>query len=90
MADLLRDLFDRVIGHLLSSDPTAGSDTEEHAPTPVIEHRAQCAHRLTALAGGRFELQRLGFAKRCPGIDLIASDHGDGAIPLAPSSRSTR
>jgi hypothetical protein len=59
LADLLRDLFDRVVADLLAHDGTGRRHAEEDATTTMVEHGAEGSCTGTTLAGRGLELEGL-------------------------------
>lgn len=76
LAQLLHDLFERAVAHLLTRHAGIGFDAKEHPAASMVEHRAKRARSLAPLTRGAFELQSLRLAGGGPGNDLIEGHRG--------------
>ena len=83
----LCDLFQRLVGCLLSGRVAVGLHTEEHPPASAVEHSRQSPRRLAALTRGRFELNNLRLAPGGHEFYFVPCGHassiaGSSADPL--------
>ena len=90
LTQLLHDLFERAVAHLLADHSAIGLDAKEHPAAAMVEHRAKGARRLAPLTRGALELQSLRLAGCSPSGDGFNREATQSHVRTSPGFNPSR